>query len=382
MESDRDSWYRPPPGSARRRFLKVALAVGGAAAASVLLGRALLSRGGEGGATPPDGGENPLDAFNDHIVRGGPGKDGIPSIDAPVFLSREEADEFLRPTNVVFGIEVDGDVRAYPQRILVWHEICNDVFGDRRIAVTYCPLTGSQIAFEGRASDGSPQTFGTTGNLVNSNLLMYDRKTDSDWPQILATAINGSQRGSTLTEVPLVWTSWERWAALHPETRVLGPDTGYFRDYSRDPYGGYDPDPAGYYASEGIWFPTMRRSDRFLGKRVVFGTKVGDHRLAIPLKEFRSVGVDNVGVGGVPLTILYDGRADTLRVFRRRVEGQSLTFALRDGEVRDAQTDSRWSVEGVAVDGPFAGTALSQVNAFNVMWFAWYAFYPDTLVWG
>ncbi|MCJ2520614.1 MAG: DUF3179 domain-containing protein [Candidatus Thermoplasmatota archaeon] len=330
--------------------------------------------------TDTSDGRSDLDAFNDNVVSGGPGKDGIPSIDSPKFISRAEADDFLRPEDIVFGIHVNGEVRAYPQRILVWHEIVNDSFEGRQIAITYCPLTGSQIALEGGPGNKSALTFGTTGKLVNSNLLMYDRQTDSDWPQILATAINGAKRGERLSEVPLVWTTWDKWRTRHPNTRVLGTDTGFIRNYSSDPYGSYSPGPGGYYATPGLWFPVMSSSDLLSAKKVVFGTGVGDERLAIPLEEFRSVGVDNITLGEVPLSLFYESQLDTIRVFRRRVEAETLTFVQRQGRIVDEETESVWSPEGVAIEGPFQGSALEQVNAFNVMWFAWYAFYPDTLV--
>ncbi len=305
-----------------------------------------------------------------------------PASTSPTSSPSAEANDFLQPSDIVFGIVLNGDVRAYPQRILVWHEIVNDSFDGRKVAVTYCPLTGSQIAFEGRTPNGSPLTFGTTGKLVNSNLLMYDRQTDSNWPQILATAINGNMRGNSLAEIPLVWTTWERWRDKHPSTRVLSTDTGFIRNYSSDPYGFYNPDPGGYYAGRGLWFPVMHTSERFPPKKVVLGTKTGGESLAIPLEEFRSVGVDNITLGGVPLALFYESRLDTIRAFKRSVEGQDLIFASVDGAIIDGETQSVWSPEGVATEGSFAGTTLQEVNAFNSMWFGWYAFYPDTLVYG
>lgn len=326
-------------------------------------------------------GEALLDALDNAVVSGGPPKDGIPSIDAPDFLSREAADAFLREDDVVFGIDVNGDVRAYPQRILVWHEIVNDAFGDLQIAITYCPLTGSPLAFRSHDPGGAPVTFGTTGKLVNSNLLMYDRRTDSHWPQIFATAIRGSRRGEALEELPLVWTTWSRWRTAHPDSRVLGPNTGFLRDYGADPYGSYTP-LSGYYASDQLWFPVLYRSDRFPAKKVVYGLRHGGASLAIPLQEFRGIQVANVTVGGDPLALLYDGTVDTIRAFGRRLEGQTLTLSAQPGRFVDAQTGTTWSAEGVALDGPFAGAALPPVNAFPVMWFAWYAFYPRTAVYG
>lgn len=358
----------------RRRFLKWILAGGGLAAAGAFLGSRFLFPGGTPRSEDADG-------------------------------------TYLRDTDVVFGLEYAGVAKAYPQRVLVWHEIMNDTVAGESLHVTYCPLTGSQIAFkeaappretvlsdtrldafhESRASGGPPKdgipaidratrTFGVSGLLVNSNLTMYDRATDSEWPQILGTAVNGPRRGEVLEEVPLVWTTWARWRATHPDTAVVGTDTGYIRDYTRDPYGSYDPDPGGYYASGSVWFPVLHRSDRFPAKKVVFGLRVEGQRMAIPFRELRSVGAAHFELGGLPLAALYDGSLDTLRVFRRDVEGEVLTFDPAPDGFVDRETASAWSPAGEGREGPHQGASLTPVNAFNVMWFAWYGFYPDTQV--
>lgn len=396
MEPQDHQHYRSPPqGSDRRRFLKLGLGLGGAVAAGVLAGRflaPLFSQPSSNRGT--DTGSDYLDLLNQNVVSGGPGKDGIPSVDDPKFISPSEADGYLEPGDVVFGIDVEGEARAYPQRVLVWHEIVNDSFKGRRISVTYCPLTGSQLAFEGQAADGSPLTFGTTGSLVNSNLLMYDRQTDSTWPQILATSIGGSRRSESLRALPLAWTTWAMWKALHPDTVVLSTNTGFLRNYSYDPYGSYDLEPqsndptgsfglgaSNYYDSPELWFPVINRSERFHPKKIVIGVRLNGGYLAVPLAEFRSVAVDNVQVGGEPIALLYDARLDTVGAFMGSVEGSTLSFERRGDEIVDAQTESVWSADGFGVEGSYEGASLSRVTAFNVMWFAWFAFHPETEVW-
>lgn len=368
--------------SSRRKFMKLALGMGGAAAAAALLGPALASRilpGGNPGTEPPPAGPcEEYAAFQSNVSSGGPPKDGIPPIDNPQFVSAEAAD-YLRPDDIVFGLDHQGVVKAYPQRVLVWHEIANDRVGGKRLSVTYCPLTGSPIAFEAPAA-GNAETLGTSGNLVNSNLLMYDRGSDSRWPQILGTAIQGRRCGQVLAEVPLVWTTWGQWKARHPETLALTTQTGFVRDYNRDPYGVYTPDPDGYYTDPAVWFPLMNRSDRFHAKKVFLGVKMGGQQLAIPRAEFRSQGVRDVTLGGVPLVVFYDEGLDVLRAFRREVEGTTLGFELRDGAIVDGESGSVWSPEGVGQEGSYQGVALAPASAFTVMWFAWFAFYPDTQV--
>ncbi|MFQ5908134.1 MAG: DUF3179 domain-containing protein [Thermoplasmata archaeon] len=364
--------------------MKLALGLGGAAAVAGFVGPALASRllasqDGGGGTGQPAG---PCPEFADlqgNILGGGPPKDGIPAIDNPRFMSADAADGFLRPTDIVFGIDRAGVQRAYPQRILVWHEIVNDRVGGQRIPITYCPLTGSQIAFVPPTAEDT-ETFGTSGSLVNSNLLMYDRASDSRWPQILGTAINGKRCASVLAEIPLVWTTWERWRERHPNTEVLNTETGFLRDYTRDPYGLYNPDPHGYYGNERIIFPVLNRSDQFPPKKVFYGVKVAGEQLAIPAVEFRDVHVKNTTLGGAPVVALQDDDLDVVRAFRREVEGSPLTFQHEGGRIVDKESGTRWSPEGLGLEGSFQGTSLTPIPTINVMWFAWYAFYPGTQV--
>jgi hypothetical protein len=368
--------------SSRRRFLRLAVGAGGIAVVGALVGPSLFGRLFGPSTLPPSGScTEDLAAFDAHVVRGGPPKDGIPSIDSPKFLTAAEADGFLGSTDIVFGVDFRGVVRAYPQRILVWHEIVNDSLDGQRVAITYCPLTGSPVGFLPPRNDPA-DTFGTSGNLVNSNLLMYDRVTDSRWPQILGTAINGERCGTVLSEVPVVWTTWERWRARHPESAVLSTDTGYVRNYAEDPYGVYnpEPDPRAYYGDASIWFPLMRTSDLFHPKKVFYGLTMGDARIAIPHEEFREVVVRDFDLSGVPLAAFYDSNLDFVRVFRREIDREILAFRFEDGGIRDEGSGSLWSSEGEGLDGSFARAQLAQVHAFPVMWFAWYAFYPGTQV--
>ena len=172
------------------------------------------------------------------ILSGGPPKDGIPSIDKPQFVAVSEASD-LSATEPVVGFSVNGDARAYPLRILTWHEIVNDTVGGIPVAVTYCPLCNSAIVFE-RTVDGEVTTFGTTGKLRNSDLVMYDRATESWWQQFLGEAIVGERTGTRLKILPARLESWERFAARFPDGQVLIPDNPGMRPYGANPYVGYD----------------------------------------------------------------------------------------------------------------------------------------------
>jgi hypothetical protein len=370
----RDPWVELE-AITRRRFLARSLRFAGMLWIGHLLGGRLL--GELNAQVPPER----LTAFARNVVHGGPPKDGIPPIDNPKYVSAGEADKFLGPEDVVFGMDEKGTARAYPQIIMVWHEIVNEEISGEKLAVTYCPLTGSAIAYRGRSKvDGRPLTFGTSGNLVNSNLLMYDRQTDSRWPQILGVAITGPNLGQELEALPLTWTTWGRWKRRYPKTLVLSKETGYVRSYGYDPYGSYTSKRPSYYTSGGPFFPVMARSNRFPEKKVVVGVKVDHAVLALPKAEAASAGVVNFTLGGLPLVALYDKELDAVSVFARQHGGQELTFLRRGEEIVDAQTATTWSAGGRGMRGKLAGAQLKWVTSFDVMWFAWYAFYPETKV--
>ena len=320
-----------------------------------------------------------LQDFTQHIQSGGPPKDGIPPIDRPKYVSAADAEKFLKANDIVFGLDYQGMGKAYPQKILVWHEIVNDEVKGEKIAVTYCPLTGSAVAFRGRSRDGAMFTFGTSGKLVNSNLLMYDRETDSHWPQILGAAIDGKSTGAVLEEIPLVWTQWSRWQRRYPQTVVLSSETGYFRSYGTDPYGSYEKSGT-YYDSGAPLFPVMAKNDRFTPKDVVIGIKANGRQMAIPKQALRKKSVVNTTLSGLPLVGVYDPELDNVQIFVRQVNGKSTNFSLENGRVVDELTQSQWTPAGRAVEGMARGTQLKQQPSFDVMWFAWYAFFPETEV--
>lgn len=375
----------------RRRFLKIALGLGALTVAGIYFGQSLFapSQAKKQSEPAPAKQAEPtrqlqrvkpheLDDFTRNIMSGGPPKDGIPSIDNPRYVSAERADSFLGKDDVVFGLDYKGVVRAYPQIILVWHEIVNDVIAGEKVSITYCPLTGSAVGFKGRSLvDGKELTFGTSGKLVNSNLLMYDRQTDSNWPQILGTAINGPNKANRLEQIPLDWTTWEKWRSKNPNTDVLSTDTGHIRSYGSDPYGSYK-QQRGYYVEDFVLFPVMAADTKFHPKKTVVGLKVRESIVAVPREEFATIGIDNFEVEGEPLLLLYDKELDVVRIYSRRIEGQTLDFIIDRDKLVDKQSSSEWTYTARAIRGKFAGTQLEPADYFDVMWFAWSAFYPNT----
>lgn len=276
-------------------------------------------------------------------ISGGPPKDGIPSIDNPNYTSAAEADEWMLPHDIVFGVDYEGFVAAYPQRILVWHEVANEEINNQKVSITYCPLTGTAIGFKGEYTPKISAEFGVSGKLINSNLLMYDRVSDSYWPQILGQAINGPARGIRLEEFPIVWTTWRQWKNKYPETLVMSRQTGFFRNYGEggDPYGSYINDNARYYSSDRLLFRPLHEDSRLRPKEVVVGIRDAEGRAVAILKDrLREEKVIEASLGNVTVMVTYDENFD---FYQARIK--------ETGE---------W------------------INAFDAMWFAWFAFYPDT----
>lgn len=317
----------------------------------------------------------------------GAAKDAIPAITAPSFGTDWSAADAapLLDTNDVVGVVRNGDARAYPLRILNWHEIVNDEFGGP-LLVTYCPLCGSAVTAV-REAGGQPTIFGVSGLLYKNDLVMYDEATESLWSQIEARAINGQLTGERLQLVPSTLTNWGEWKSNHPETTVLLPPPASTtitdaapRDYDRDPYGGYDSNRqiglGGNY--DGPLHP----------KAQVLGVVRDDTPRAYPRSAVvEAGGVINDRVADTPVVVVLSARDEgTLIGYERRVEGRTLTFSWT-GEGDDAALvagDSTWdSLSGTATDGPLTGTTLPVASERSpLFFFAWQSFYPDTTVYG
>jgi hypothetical protein len=344
---------------------------------------------------PPDGAAQFTTDFSRQTVSyreirsGGPPKDGIPAIDAPQFVSVSEADGWLQPQEPVVLVEIDGDARAYPIQILMWHEIANDIVGGVPVAVTFCPLCNTAIVFDRRMGERTLD-FGTTGRLRYSNLIMYDRQTESWWQQATGDAIVGAFAGAQLTFLPTAIIAWEEFAATHPNGQVLSRETGFSRSYGRNPYEGYDNVHRPPFLYDGPATPgALPATAR------VLTVDRGGEAVAYPYTALAAAGAVNDTVGGQPLVVLWQaGTASALdadsvaggrdvgaaAAYSRIIDGRTLTFE-RDGKrLVDAETGSAWDVLGRAVDGPLAGTQLQPVVAINHFWFSWAAFKPETRI--
>jgi hypothetical protein len=308
----------------------------------------------------------------DQIVTGGPPPDGIPSIDKPKFISVQEADRNLEDSELVLGLNINGDVRAYPLQIMVWHEIVNDKVGNTPVAVTYCPLCFTNQVFNRTMNDGKILEFGTSGKLYNSNLVMYDRTTKSLWSQAMAQGIVGKFAGIKLERIPFDVIYWKEWKQLYPESNVLSTDTGSSRPYGADPYGDY-------YTNGDVLFPVSGGDDRLGLKEVVIGfEKEGQHK-AYKLQEIEDKKVINDQVNGKPV-VIFSLYPFMVRSYDPVVEGQILEFNYNIKGINfvDKQTSSLWNFEGKAISGQMKGKQLTRLPFDEGFWFEWVAFHPET----
>ena len=325
------------------------------------------------------------------ISSGGPPKDGIPSIDEPRFESVAKARGWLTGPAPVIALSVNDEARAYPLAILIWHEIVNDTVGNLPVVVTFCPLCNSALVYE-RTLDNVVSDFGTTGNLRNSDLVMYDRQTESWWQQASGEAIVGQYAGRFLRQVPAQIVSLADFQADYPGGRVLSRDTGLDRSYGTNPYLGYDRADNPPFLFDG------EIDGRLPPKERVVTVQIGDDAVAFPYSELARTGVAQEVVGGRTVVVLWaPGTASPLDLrdaigrdvgaagaFDPSVEGRTLTFERRGGPdavIMDRETGSSWSITGVATGGPLAGTRLIPVAHANPFWFAWAAFVPATRIW-
>jgi hypothetical protein len=326
----------------------------------------------------------PLSEF----LSGGPPRDGIPPIDEPKPTSQADADEWISDREPVLAVGVRGRVRAYPLQILVWHEIVNDVLGGRPIAVTYCPLCNSSLVFDRRVR-GRTLTFGTTGNLRHSDLVMWDRQTESWWQQLTADAVVGELTGTRLRVLPSQMLGWADFKRLHPGGDVLSRDTGVERDYGRNPYQSYDQPDSAPFLFEGD------ADDRLPPKERVVAVFSGDETVVVPFGRLIREPVVHTDAGGRPVVVFYergvlspldeasirDSRdVGTAAAFDPRVDGRLLRFERRGGVVVDRQTGSRWNLAGRAVAGTLTGSRLQPVRHDQQFWFALAAFLPDARI--
>jgi len=311
------------------------------------------------------------------IVDGGPGPDGIPSIDSPLF-TQSFSSTLIQPKDLVVGLNIDGVTKAYPHSILNYHEIVNDRISineeKQDVTLSFCPLSGSAVLWNALA--GSADTsFGVSGLLYNANLILYDRETQSLWSQMLEQAISGPELQRVPEKIQLVETIWATWLAMYPETFLLMiEETESSFPYEINPYGTHSTDT-------GIPFNANNSDDdRLHPKERVLGINVGESSKVYPISRFKhSLSVINDKVGNMDVVAAGSSGDNFAVIFNRQLEDcTTLEFAGVENKLPIVMIDNEgteWDVFGRAQSGPRVGTQLQKTNSFIAYWFAWTAFF-------
>ncbi len=326
----------------------------------------------------------------DEIVSGGPPPDGIPPLDKPNFESIKESSAWLHDQSPVVALEINGEAKAYPLAILIWHEIANDVIGDIPVAVTFCPLCNSSVVFDRRVN-GQVLRFGTTGNLHNSDLIMWDDVTQSWWQQFTGQGIVGTYNGTQLTMLASQVVGFAEYALQYPDGKVLSRETGFTRGYGENPYINYDSSASPFLFSGEV-------DKRLPATERVLATLIGGKAVAYPFSVLSIQKVINDKIGEDDVVAIWQPGAtsaldqtqiDASRdvgmaaLYSRKLNNLVLTFTV-DAEalIRDDQTKTIWNIFGTAVDGELKGSQLEPRFGVPNFWFAWAAFHPETSIYG
>ena len=351
---------------------------------------------------------NALRELANAVQRTGVGKDSIPALNRPSYLSISAADLSMDNEEPVFIVHYPNNlVRIFPQRILVWHEVVNDWLPDESgrapqarslpganepdgegYSISYSPLTGSVVAFRSMVGR-HPSSFGVTGMLLNGNSVLYDHISHSLWSQLMSVSLEGPFRGRRLERIPVLWASWRgakaRYGGLDPQfngrAEVLSRDTGHRRTYGKDPYGNYQV-PGTYYDNNLLPFPVNHLDTRLPAKKRILGLEVDAAFGAVIVDEVKEQRVINFDLGMIPMVALYDQDLDAVRVFDRRLSGreEALTFIIFENNLLDQDTRTHWHPNGRSIQGALRDRELTQVLAIDAMWFAWASFYRKSQI--
>lgn len=307
------------------------------------------------------------------VFDGGPGKDGIPALTNPntTTVSNTSSD-FLKDSDLVLAYKNGEDIIAYPHTILDWHEIINDNIGNTSVAITYCPLTGTGIGWN-RILNNSETTFGVSGLLYNTNLIPYDRATDSNWSQILNESVNGELIGERIDIITLFETNWKTWKTLYPESKVVTTSTGFSRTYGTSPYGDYNTNNSSFF------FP-VAKDNRLPLKERVHSIVDGEFAKSYRFSDFTSnhVIVDTfkgnsyliVGNDDFIVSFLLDDSKEST-VFTYNYNGTEVLLSDSEG--------NEWNIFGEAITGPKTGEFLIASESFMGFWFSIPAFYTTEI---
>ncbi|MCO5204425.1 MAG: DUF3179 domain-containing protein [Anaerolineae bacterium] len=311
--------------------------------------------------------------------------DAIPALflDDTVFVSAQDGSREWRDDDLVIGVAINGDARAYPIRLLSLHEIANDTIGGQPVAVTWCPLCFTAIVFDRVVTThNTPRelTFGVSGFLYRNNLVMYDHQTNTLWSQLLGEGLRGAQSGTQLDFYSSSLNRWGEWKTAYPQTRIISAEKLGLRAADIvDPY-------SSYYVGGAAGFDTgAERNETLSAKQLVTGLVLNDQARAYDLQAIAAENVINDTLDAIPIVVFYDSGFQSAHAYSRLVDDRMLSFERTDDAtvVRDRETNSKWEIRtGIAQSGPLAGQRLSRLSAPLVFWFAWTDIYPHTDVYG
>ena len=309
------------------------------------------------------------------VKDGGPGKDGIPSIDSPKFVNATDPGaDFLKDDDLVIGIIVGNEVRAYPHLILDWHEVVNDKFDSESITISYCPLTGTAFAWNS-VSNGVESTFGVSGLIYNANLILYDRNTGSRWSQLKLKCVNGELKGDEPTLKNVVETNWGTWKALYPNTKVLSLDTGFSRNYALYPYGSYRTDQNFFV------FSATPLNDALLYKERVHAIISEDESKVYQYRKFRDGKIFKDQFKGNQYLVV--GNENLIYSYELNESQSNLNFEYGFTNTETFFKDdegNKWSIFGKALEGPRTGEVLKPSRSVIRYWFVLASFYLNPIV--
>lgn len=309
------------------------------------------------------------------ILDGGPGKDGIPSVDNPAFISTSEID-YLNDEDLILAIQVGEEIRAYPHEILDWHEIINDDFQNESVSVIYCPLTGTGLAWS-RYISGEKSSFGVSGLLYNANIIPYDRLTNSLWSQIRMSCINGPLQDKLPQNFSLIEIPWKTWKQIYPDGLVLSRETGFNRTYGVYPYRDYRTN------NDFLLFPVLIEDDRLAKKEIVLTVISDGNARAYSMSSFFSDKPQAIRdrLGELDLVIIGSRRDEFIVAFNANHRiGSNLTFNVLQNDLPNILVDNegnKWNLFGIATEGPRKGQRLDQPLQMKGYWFSFASFYPE-----
>ncbi len=309
----------------------------------------------------------------DEIVWGGVKKDGIPALTLPVLVPAEQAD-YLDDENLVFGLSLNGAARAWPMKILSWHEMVNDTVGGEAVSLAYCTLCGAAVAYK-TTTGGQIFTFGSSGLLYRSNKLMYDHQTNTLWSSLTGRPVFGQlvRENITLERLPVVTSTWGEWRKRHPDTLVLSVATGFDRPYKGD-HGAY----RAYFLSGRTMFPVPWQDTRLSAKNRIFGMIIDGVQKAWPLKWLRGKRLLNDRIGSRPVLLLTGPHGHSVRAYERG--GVHFSEIISNSEIIDSEGNI-WLVREETLQRKSGSQSLARLPGHIAFWFGWYAFFPETQLW-